>query len=379
MPSFISSSETAAPPRLARLTASDRPGVAQPVPERPVPALPWGRIFPCAVALALMLLAAWEWHWRDYGVTPSYRDDNALWAIQRRRIDSGEPDATVLIGSSRMFFDVQLPAWERLSGRRPIQLANVGNSPTFVLEHLADDTKFTGRVLVGIAPDLFFGGYEERKPWLKYFAHQSPSERVGKWLSMRFVEPYVAFYDDDFALFTVLKRLPWPLRSGKHPYVEVRKLEITGADRSAHMWAKVENDARYRALAQSIWAQFFAGPPPTPQEAAETQRTREKQIARAVAAVEKLRARHVPVLFLRAPSAGKFLEHEERELPRASTWDVLLARTGASGIHFQDYPELQGYNIPEWSHLAAADADRFTVELYKIIDRDFGRARGVHW
>jgi hypothetical protein len=39
-------------------------------------------------------------------------------------------------------------------------------------------------------------------------------------------------------------------------------------------------------------------------------------------------------------------------------------------VHFQDYPELQGLWLPEWSHLAARDAARFTEALYAIVERD---------
>lgn len=363
----------------ARLTAADRPGVAQPVPERPVPDLPWRGVFLSSLALALLLIGAWEWHWRDYGVVPSYRDDSALWAIQRRRIDTTDADATVVVGASRVFFDVQLPVWERLSRRRPVQLAVVGTSPLFALEDLADDANFRGRVLVGIAPDMFFTGHQYRAGWLKDLKHQTPSDRVGKWLSMHLVEPYFAFYNEDFAFFTVLKRQPWPLRPGRPGGTAVRKLSNTEADRNNRMWNKVENDPEYRAVARRIWAEDFYNPPPTPAEAAEHERTLETQIARAAAVVAKLRARGIPVLFLREPSDGEYLAYESRDFPRATTWDVLLAKTGAPGIHFADYPELQGFNLPEWSHMAAADADRFTARLYGIIDREYGRPQGVHW
>ena len=381
MPSSISSSSHSevSESLATRPTAADRPGVAQPVPERPVPNLPWRGMFLAAMALALLLVGGWEWYWRDYGVVPSYRDDSGLWAIQRRRIDATDRESTVLVAASRIFFDVQLPVWEHLSGHRPIQLAIVGTSPLFALEDLADDQNFKGRVLVGVAPDVFFSGYEYRSGWVKYVQHQSPSERVGKWLSMHLIEPYLAFYDDDFALFTVLKRQAWPARPNKDTYMEPRKLGNTEADRNNRMWSKVEDDAEYRALARHIWDQEFHDPPPTVAEVEENKRTLDTQIARAAAAVAKLRRRGVPVLFLREPSSGEYLAFEQRDFPRAATWDVLLAKTGAPGIHFEDYPELQGFNMPEWSHMGGADADRFTAALYAVIERDYGRSQGVHW
>jgi len=77
------------------------------------------------------------------------------------------------------------------------------------------------------------------------------------------------------------------------------------------------------------------------------------------------------VLFVRPPSSGPFLEYENRNWPRAQTWDALLAATGAPGIHFEDYPEMQGMELPEWSHLTRADAERYTTALYTVIARDF--------
>jgi len=356
-----------------RLTAADRPGQAQPVPERDVPDRRWGAIMLGALAIFLLLMGAWEWHWRSFGVEPSVANTDALWATQRRRIDNGQGDgATVLIGSSRMLFDLQLPVWQKLSGTRPIQLALEGTSPMFALEDLADDPDFrNGRLLVGVAPDIFFSGFGYRADVLRYFHKQSPSQRVGQWLSMHFVEPFLAFDDPDYALPTVLERQDWwPVRPGMHPRKDVRKLMVvTAPDRASHIWDKLEKDPAYAALAQSIWAQHFSLGPgmPTPQE---LHKTADEQIARAAKAVAKLRKRHVEVIFVRTPSAGQYLAFEDKVFPRTKTWDVLLAKTGAPGVHFQDHPELQGFWLPEWSHLAAGDAVRFTDALYRIIQRD---------
>jgi hypothetical protein len=147
----------------SRQTASDRPGVAQPVPKRPVPPQPWSRIFVGMVVMPVrMMLGTWEWYWRDFGATPGIRNSEGLWAIQRRRIDAGEGDATVIVGASRIYLDLQLDVWEKLDGKRPIQLAFEGTSPLRFMEDLAADPKFTGRLLVGIAPEVFFGAHGYR-------------------------------------------------------------------------------------------------------------------------------------------------------------------------------------------------------------------------
>src|SRR5688572_19935090 len=84
-------------PGFVRLTASDRPGVAQPVPERDVPPQPWLRIVAFAALGFLVLLFAWEWHWRAFRGGTGYKNSDGAWAEQRRRIDAGEGGATVLV------------------------------------------------------------------------------------------------------------------------------------------------------------------------------------------------------------------------------------------------------------------------------------------
>jgi hypothetical protein len=353
----------------ARQTAADRPGIAQPVPLRPVPQQPWGRIALGAVLLFALLLAGWELYWRGFGVTPSIDNNSGLWALQRRRIDAGEGGATVIVGSSRLFFDLQLPVWQRLAGTRPIQLSFEGTSPLPFVEDLAADPHFSGRLLIGIDPQVFFQGFDLHYDAIDYTRKESPAQRIGQWLSMHLIEPYFAFDDDDFALETLLDRQPWPERPGKHWLTEVRKLSNSEPDRNTALWSKLETDPAYRQLARSIWHQRFvpaADPPPE-----KLRKTIAEQIERMARAVAMLRARGVQVLFVRAPSDGEYLVYEHRLFPRASTWDALVSASGAPGIHFEDYPQLQGYALPEWSHMTHAEAERYTAALYGVIAQRF--------
>jgi hypothetical protein len=82
-----------------------------------------------------------------------------------------------------------------------------------------------------------------------------------------------------------------------------------------------------------------------------------------VAAVQKLRARGGEIVFARLPYTGGLKALEDRDTPRAQTWDPLLKATAAPGIYYEDYPELNGFNCPEWSHLSAGDSVEFSRRL----------------
>ncbi len=374
MPSSTSSSER------GPVQAGELPTHEIPLHDPPVRALPRGTLglaWLVAVLVFGLGLLAWELYWRDFGAVPGYRNSDGQWAQQRRRIDKGEGDKTVLLGASRVLSDVQLPVWERLTGERPIQLAMEGTTPLPMLEDLANDPDFTGRLLVGVAPDVFFSGFEYRGNVLPYYRKQGPSQRSGHGLSMHLLEPYLAFYEPDFALPTVLKRQHWPARAGVPTRLDVRKLWLTGADRNTRLWDKLTTDPAYRALARSIWATDFGGPLPGMDTPQGKRKAIDAQIKKAADAIATLRARGVPVLFLRPPSSGEYYAFEQKYLPRSETWDLLLERTGAPGIHFEDYPELQGFDPPEWSHLSAPDADRFTAALVPIIQREYWGDRPV--
>jgi hypothetical protein len=82
-----------------------------------------------------------------------------------------------------------------------------------------------------------------------------------------------------------------------------------------------------------------------------------------VAAVQKFRARGGKIVFVCLPSSGGLKALEDRDTPRAQTWDPLLKATATPGIYYDDYPELNSFNCPEWSHLSAGDSVEFSKRL----------------
>ena len=343
---------------------------------RLVPRQPWPRILAATVLLEILCVAAWELFWRaHYFVPDDYEDTPAVWELQRERATG---NATVLIGSSRMWEDVDLTTWQEVTGTRPIQLAVAGKNPRPVLRELADDPAFHGLVLCGVTPYLFF--VEPEAPMEEFMRRghaQTPSQRVSNKLDM-VLERWLAFIDYDTRLSTLWKRAPLPLRAGAFPVREVGKGHVMHADRNTKMWARLEEDPAYRAHYQQIWLFFSGGPqaallgpppdkspgfPGLPQIVASVS----AEVARDVA---KIRARGGDVAFIRFPSSGPVYADESRGFPRRLAWEPFLARTQTAGVNFADYPQLQGYWLPEWSHMAAEDAPRFTRALAPIVSRE---------
>ena len=199
--------------------------------------------------LLALLVAAGRRTGARFGAASGYRNTYGLWAIQRRRIDAGEGDATVLVGASRIYFDIELPVWERLAGKRPIQLAFEGTSPLTDSRIWRRMPKFTGRLLIGVAPDVFFSGFAYRGGAVRYTRKESPSQRIGQWLSMRFIEPYLAFYDPDFCAGDGA-RAPALAASdpGKHAFHGAAQARLITTPTATAPVGQGRDDPEYRAL-----------------------------------------------------------------------------------------------------------------------------------
>lgn len=363
MPSSISSSDIAVTrPGFVRLTASDRPGIAQPVPVRDIPARPWAQIVASAAALLVIAVGGWEWRMRAIGLEAGDLDDGpSFWAEQRRRIDAGGV-AVAILGDSRILFDTDLDRFDALTGVRPIQLAIPGSNALPFLENLADAPHFHGLAIVGIADRSYFrAGAGLGAPALERYRFESPAIRVS-FLLHRSLSRVLAFLDDNYRLNRLVRQLDEGWRSGAllPPVERLWKLRTVTDDRQSRLWWRVEDDERVRAHQRALWPRFIP-PIPAATIAGMVERTR--------VAVEKIRARGGEVVFVRPPSAPELRGFEEQTVSRGGGWDRLIANARVHGVHFDDYPEMQGLVLPEYSHLSRACATVFTDAYVRAIAR----------
>jgi hypothetical protein len=330
--------------------------------ERPIPILPWLRILIIAASATLLLVSAWEMEMRHFGLRAGDLDDGrGNWAVERRKVDAGPRESIVIIGDSRILLDTDLSTWQRLTGHRPVQLALMGMNAQPILHDLATDEHFAGLLVIGTSEFSYFSDDEGSLPVvLKYMKTESPSQRAGLQIH-KFLSRYFAFLDSNYTLFKLLERHKWPERKDvEGPYTDVWKISESYDDRQSYLWDRIERDSYLREQSQSIWMEFFAGPPV---KAEEVDRVRDNTKSD----IDRIRARGGEVVWVRPPSGGPLLDIERARYPRGRVWDKLVHDTASFGVYFEDYPGMQQLHCPDWSHLSRASAMAFTDAYVRVL------------
>jgi len=357
--------------RLPRLFFAKPSEIAPRDYERPIPALPWRGMAVIVVLVVIAAAAAWEFYCRSIGYAPTLNDNEDLWTQARRRV---KPESIVIVGDSRAWFDLDLDELQKGLGKRPVQLAAGGSCAYPMLADLANDERFHGTIICSVVPRMFFAPpgsppMERSEKAVRRYHTQTLAQRASQYLAMP-LEEHIAFLkQEELTLDDLLKRLPIPNRPDA---IVPRRLppyfQSEDRERRARMIEQCAQPGELQSRIQQIWLPLFTPPPPPtyiPQEVfmEKMKKAKEDRFRDTTSAVAKLRARGGKIVFVRLPLTGELKALEDRITPRSDIWESMLKRTGVPGIYFEDYPELSGFDCPEWSHLSAADSVEFTKRL----------------
>lgn len=327
-----------------------------------------------AIITSILGVVAWELYWRSQGYVPTIDDNKALWAIQRDRLNTLAQDDVVLMGSSRILYGIQLDAWEKETGKRPIQLANVGSSPLPVFHDIVENTNYAGTVILGVAPGLFFSTtYPKAQPWawpqarVDHYKNRTYVQRLNHQLSLP-LQQHLALMsageeelDDNIDLKALLKQIKVGNRipEGMPPFYKFGRM--TSLDRNVQMIDRTLTDTAFANTITKVWG-FIGKTSPAPDKAA--------TMAFFLKDAETFKARGGNLILMRCPSSGGVRAGENFMLPREDYWDDLVKKSNVMAYHFEDYPQFKDLKCPEWSHLSSEDANYFTTEMAKLMLAD---------
>ncbi|CAN5729346.1 hypothetical protein BH11BAC4_BH11BAC4_13080 [soil metagenome] len=318
-------------------------------------------------------LLSWESYVRSKGFDRSYDDGGPLWSNNRAMVYEPADKSTVFIGSSRIKFDLDIPTWESITGDHAIQLACVGSTPIPILQDLANDRNFKGKLVVDVTEPIFFSvspnNAETPTTNIKYYKDQTPAQRVSFRLD-HLLESQFAFLDKDrLSLNESLINLRIPNRPGVFQFpIFPPDFGRSKFSRQEYMTEKFVQDTAQQNQVKGVW-NFFRSLSKDPPASGDKL---DSILLSVKTAVDKIKARGGQVLFVRTPSSGPMLMGENMGFPREKYWERLIAYCNCPGIHFADHPAIAHFECPELSHLKQPDAILFTKEFIRILGEDNG-------
>ncbi|MBK8548009.1 MAG: hypothetical protein IPL63_11750 [Saprospiraceae bacterium] len=324
--------------------------------------------------LSLFSVISWEVSWRSKGRIPDLSDDKFLWAEKRAQVENLDKNSVVIIGSSRVLFNLQLPEWEKLTGTKPIQLATAGGHAVPVLEDIVKNTDYSGTLIVGVTPGIFFSKpSKESRSWgrtqkrVDYYHKRTYADRLNHFLSiplqnnLAFLSAAENEWADDIDLKSLLRATKWGVRTGRENDPPFNSFQYLDIDRNTRMSHKCAHDTAFTNTVKRVWKFHNEKAKKSPKDEA---------VLYVEKLVKKFEDRGGNLIFLQSPSTGFYKEQEAKNQPREEFWDVLIQKTGVKGYHYEDYESLKNFDCPEWSHLSGEDADRFTHAFLNILRKD---------
>lgn len=326
-----------------------------------------------ALAVAIAGLSFWEMYWRSQNYSPDIDDNKDLWAVQRAKVNIASKNDVVLLGSSRVLFDIQLNEWEQETGIRPIQLATAGASPLAMFSDIVNNSSYEGTIVVGVTPPLFFSTtFPLADPWqraqnrIEYFYKRTYAQRLNHVLSIPLQQKFVFMstseeeWTSNIDLKTLLRNIKIGNRApqGLPPLYRFDHISL---ERNTEMTEQTVRDTAFANTIKIVWG-FFGKTSPPPDKVA--------TMAFFMKDANTFLERGGNLILIRPPSTGGFRMAEKEVTPRSEFWDELVAKLNVKTYHYEDYKYSKNLDCPEWSHLSAEDARYYTTLLAKTMIKD---------
>ncbi|WP_171136743.1 MULTISPECIES: hypothetical protein [unclassified Ruegeria] len=315
-----------------------------------------------SAALGFGLILSIEYWIRSLGAVPSVENTIARWALVRSQVEKDtSSQAVVLLGASRaqsgLSHDVLRKA---MPGANIYNLAYVGKAPYEALADIADNTDFSGLVIVSflstwLLPDQ---GRHDQVEMVQYYHSHWNLARAAETKMGNAVASHMVLRNNNHSFSTMVRNIAQtgrPIRTDNRT-----NIIITGDDRQQYLTVIDVDRAQQRATdwAAKVVAEGNSVPQDFDWDAAYADLSEK---------IGKIQARGGSVILVRMPSADIVYETESQFFPRAQYWDKMIEAIPAKGIHFEDVPGVETIDIPDFSHVPASERDAFSELMVEAI------------
>lgn len=314
------------------------------------------KIWITAIILFTGLLGVNEYLLHQSRHLKSLVNDEELWSIHRRKVESLDKEDIVLLGASRMQTNVNLKLFkEKFPGRTIIQLAVSGGHTSLpVFKDIIDNTDFKGTLIISETESSMAAGNSSQDDFVNFYHNQFSIDRqwnkqIENWIlqNVLFLNPNSSS-ERLWGNILVDRELPEPVVTKTLPdrqLINYFELMDTTAIWNRRMNG-IKNQKSFSAPGEWL----------------------EKTISLWKPKVEVFKKRGGELIFIRMPVDVERWTYESKLTPTEKYWDRMVQEMGIKAIHFTDYPKLCQFRLPDTSHLDSDDRDEFTESLVEIIN-----------
>jgi hypothetical protein len=261
-----------------------------------------------------------------------------------------------ILGASRALLGLSSAVIEEETGRRVRHLGINGRCPLAAVGNIASDRRLPQGTLVVVALTsgcLTAGHINDQGKAIAHFSNVSFEALLNEWVASR-VDSMLTSRHNQLGL----RRIAYavmnpPLRTRATPVTTLLSREVVsdygrlGSELPAYREKRLarERNAPLEELDITPGLRVIAE------------------------AAEQLRAQGGKLVLVRMPVDEEHWAEVEHKYPRKRWWDRIGPEAGVDTVHFMDHPELQGFRLPDSSHLDASERDEFTRRLLGVLER----------
>ncbi len=339
---------------------------------------PWSLAIIGSIFIVLVIILFFEYNLRSRHWTPTVSDSPELWAQERARASQLGKKALILIGGSRIQLGIDLNELEKLSGKKPVQLAIDGANFYPVLKNIAEDPQILGDSILDLnensIPKLF--AIDKGSDWVAAYERQQQQplyRRVDQQLhntltslmitKMEGAKPAKVINDLVFHpkqntgsyLITHSNRS----RDADYSKVKMPDFYINRVIRHSLLNLPTETANSYQQVLD-IYAAEISNIPQADQQIFE------KNLVELLLLINIIEKRGSKVIILRMPTSKLILAMDKQRCPIDLCWQKIITQHPAS-INSVLEPSLSGFYLPDGSHLDQKDKKQFTNSLYHAL------------
>ncbi len=289
------------------------------------------------------------------GYRSSVTENDDLWAWHRAALHNNDQDIAIL-GASRIQLglntDIMRDYWP---DKQIIGLTLNGRYPMKTFEHLANDSNFSGTVIVSLMAQALEPVYwDMQQAYETHYQNSSYYQRLEAWLRAN-IQHRLRFLNGELNGQALVNHFAATGQYPEPPHVKVlpdlsKQVDYSQQDKTALTRGFVEQKA-----------QNYQDQPPMPNDIWQQQVEKVSQL------VEKIHQRGGKVILLRMPTDKGHWQLDEQYYPKDKFWQDLAQIPHVQAIHFQDFPQLSHFALADSSHLDQTDAIAFTRALLPLL------------